>query len=115
MMITHGWPKLMKYHEYAGSFYNFMGLGTEFSLILTVFAELFCSLLLVVGLWTRLILVPLIILALVIAFVVHGPDPFGDKEHGLLFLVPFLTLMFTGPGRYSLDQLIFSKPVRIPI
>lgn len=109
MMMTHGWPKLMDYSEKATKFYDFLGFGTEFTLILTIFAELVCSFLLMIGLTTRLVLIPLMILGLVIAFVVHGADPFGDKEHGLLFLIPYITLFLTGPGRYSLDYLFFNR------
>ncbi|MFN8691884.1 MAG: DoxX family protein, partial [Cyclobacteriaceae bacterium] len=63
-------------------------------------------LLVVVGLYTRLALVPLTICMAVAVFIIHGDDPFGDKEHALLFLLPYLALMFTGPGKYSLDRLI---------
>jgi len=107
MMMTHGWPKLTGFSEKADGFYDFMGLGGEWSLALTVFAEFFCSLFLVLGLGTRLVLIPLIIVAVVIVFVVHGADPFGDKEHGLLFLVPYIVLMMTGPGKYALDYLLW--------
>jgi putative oxidoreductase len=41
----------------------------------------------------------------VAAFVIHGSDPFSGKELALMYLVPFLTLVFTGAGRFSLDQL----------
>lgn len=109
MMMSHGWPKLISFGEKSGEFYDFMGLGPAFSLGLTVFAEFFCSLFLVLGIGTRLFLVPLIILSLVIVLVIHGPDPFGDKESGLLFLIPFLTLLLTGPGKYSLDYLLTRK------
>jgi putative oxidoreductase len=107
LMITHGWPKLIGFSDKADGFYDFMGLGGELSLALTVFAEFFCSLFLVLGLGTRLVLIPLIIVAVVIVFVVHGADPFGDKEHGLLFLVPYIVLMMTGPGKYALDYLLW--------
>ena len=110
MMMSHGWPKLSSFGEKSGDFYDFMGFGPAFSLGLTVFAEFFCSLFLVLGMGTRLFLVPLIILSLVIVFVIHGPDPFGDKESGLLFLIPYLTLLLTGAGKYSLDYLLWKKP-----
>lgn len=110
LMMTHGWPKYMSFSEKADKFYDFLGLGGATSLALTVFAELCCSALLGLGLGTRIILVPLIILAAVIVIVIHGPDAFGDKEHGLLFLIPYITLMFTGPGKYSLDFLLFHSP-----
>jgi len=37
---------------------------------------------------------------------VHAGDPWQRQEFALLFLVPFLTLVFTGPGHYSIDGLI---------
>jgi putative oxidoreductase len=39
----------------------------------------------------------------VAAFVQHGQDPFARKELALVYAVPLLALLFTGPGRYSLD------------
>lgn len=109
LMMTHGWPKLMKFAEYAPDFYNFLGLGGDVSLALTILAELCCSFLLVIGLGTRLILIPLLILGFVIVMVIHSGDPLGDKESGLMYLMSYITLILTGPGRYSLDQLIWSK------
>jgi putative oxidoreductase len=73
---------------------------------LTVFAELFCSIFVVVGLFTRFALIPLIICMVVIVFVVHSGDPFGDKESGLIYLLMYLTLFLTGPGKYSLDRMM---------
>ena len=40
----------------------------------------------------------------VAAFGAHAGDPISDKEHALLFLVPFLVLALMGGGRYSLDH-----------
>lgn len=112
MMLTHGWPKLAGFAERSGRFYDFLGLGSETSLALAVFAEIFCSFALLLGLGTRLVLVPLIITMLVIVFLVHAGDPFKEKEHALLFLAPYLTLMLTNAGRYSLDFILFSKESR---
>lgn len=109
LMMTHGWPKLVSFSEKAEKFYDFMGLGGEVSLALTIFAEFFCSLFVVLGLGTRFFLIPLVIVSLVIVFMVHGADPLGDKEHGLLFLAPYLTLLLTGAGKYSLEYAIQNK------
>lgn len=109
LMMTHGWPKLMKFNEYAPDFYNFLGLGGGISLTLTILAELCCSFLLVIGLGTRLILIPLLILGFVIVMIIHSGDPIGDKESGLMYLMSYVTLILTGPGRYSLDQLIWRQ------
>ena len=53
---------------------------------------------------TRLALGPLLIFFVVAAFVQNASEPFGAKELALAYGVPFLALLFTGPGRYSLDS-----------
>jgi len=78
-MLTHGWKKLMNFGEKSQKFMDFLGLGSEISLGLTVFAEVGCAVLIIVGLFTRVAAVPLIIAMIVAAFVAHGGDPFGKK------------------------------------
>jgi putative oxidoreductase len=73
---------------------------------LTVFAEFFCALALALGLLTRAAVIPLIVTMLTAAFVILGDDPFGKKELALLYLVPFVTILIVGPGRFSLDRLL---------
>jgi len=36
----------------------------------------------------------------------------GYKEPALLYFLPFLTLLLTGPGRFSLDRAILGKGSR---
>jgi putative oxidoreductase len=102
-LMTHGWPKLQNFGERAPKFADPFGIGPEISLGLVVFAEFFCSLLLVLGLYARLALIPLIINMGTIVFMVHGSDPFAKKELAVLFLISFVSLFFTGPGKYSID------------
>ena len=107
IMLPHGLNKFQKLND-PGDFYDFLGLGSEISLLLIMIAELFCSILLILGLGTRAILIPLMIGMIVVAFIVNGPT-IGDKETALLFLVPYVTLFITGPGKHSLDYLFFGK------
>lgn len=109
MLFSHGWGKLMKFFgDGPITFGNPIGLGEELSWALAVFAEVFCSFLLIIGLTTRWAAIPLIITMAVAAFIVHGDDPFGKKEFAILYLVTYLVLLLTGAGRYSLDA-IFNK------
>ena len=79
------------------------------SLGLATFGELVCGVLIALGLGTRLAAIPFAFTMLVAMFVAHAADPWSDKEHAFLFLVPAITLMLTGPGRYSLDALIAAR------
>jgi putative oxidoreductase len=105
-MLAHGYPKLIHYADRMEKFSDPFGLGSPTSLALAVFAEFFCSILLALGLFTRFALVPLIITMATAAFIAHAGDPFGDREKALLYLLPYLGLFFTGPGKISLDGLI---------
>jgi len=62
-----------------------------------------------IGFITRVSLIPLIITMIVAVFVAHAGDPFSDKELGLFFLITFIVLFLTGPGKYSLDRKLFGK------
>lgn len=109
-MITHGYPKFLTLMEGGEiAFYDFIGIGMTASLALAVLAEFICSILLILGLGTRLAALPLIITMLVAAFAVHADDPFGKKEFALLYLLIFTTLLVFGPGKYSVDRLIEKK------
>lgn len=94
LMLTHGWPKLMKIINSDWGFADPLGIGAAPSLILTVFAEFFCALAIVLGWKTRLVAIPLIFTMLVAALIIHGSDPLADKEMALLYLgvAPLLSL-----------------------
>lgn len=112
MAISHGKMKLdMLLAGEAENFADPIGVGKSLSLILAVGAEFFCALAIVIGLGTRLALTQLIATMAVAAFIIHGADPFANKEMALLYLFPFIALILTGPGRLSVDHLIVSKLV----
>jgi putative oxidoreductase len=105
MLFAHGLPKVMKFKDRFHSFADPLGIGSEASFILTVFAEFLCSALIILGLKARWAAIPLFITMIVAAFMVHLNDPFGKKELALLYASGFLLLIFTGGGRFGLDAL----------
>ena len=109
MFINHGLGKIEKLQQHPVKFMDFMGIGQDASLWLVVFAEAVCTLLLVLGFATRLALIPLIITMLVATFKANAGQPFSEIELPLLYLLPFIALLFTGPGKYSIDRLIESR------
>lgn len=108
LMLPHGWDKLSHFAEKKGRFLNFMGIGSTASLGLATFAEFFCSLLLILGLFTRLATIPLLVTIFVILYVHHWE--FGG-EHEIVagFLGIFLAILLMGPGKYSLDARISKR------
>ncbi len=109
-MLAHGFPKLMKL--LAGGEIKFadpIGLGMTFTLVLAVFSEFLCSILIGIGLATRLATLPLIVTMVIAAFVSHADDPFGSKEKALLYLLIYLVLFLVGSRKYSVDYKMFHQ------
>ena len=109
LMFTHGLPKLSGFSEEPVKFIDILGLGTTVSLSLAVFAEVICSVLVLLGLSTRLAVIPLSITMLVAAFHVHIKDSFAKQEMALHFLLVYVVLFILGSGKYSLDGLFIKK------
>lgn len=109
MLLVHGLDKLAHFHKYAPHFVNFLGLGPEASLCLSIFAEFFASALLVLGLVTRFAALVLVINMCVAFFVVMKGHPTGPGELPFVYLMTYVTLFFAGPGKFSLDKFVFGK------
>lgn len=105
MLFAHGWGKLLSYGEKSAMFPDPLGVGSPLSMGLAIGAEVFCAAAVILGFATRLASIPLIITMLVAAFVIHADDPWSKKEFALMHLLPYLTLLFTGAGAYSLDAI----------
>ena len=105
LMMNHGYQKLIHFSTMKTEFMNFMGIGSTMSLALVIFAEFFCSLFLILGLFTRLAAIPLIITMSVALFKAHNLDFFGKGELATLYLGVFLLILFVGAGRISVDSM----------
>ena len=109
-MLTHGLPKLMMlFGEGPIQFPGVMGMGPELSLALAVFAEVLCSILIIVGLGTRLASIPLIVTMVIAVFYIHAADPFAVQEMGLHYLLAYVVLLLLGSGKFSLDALLVKR------
>ncbi len=85
---------------------NFMHLGSTTSLALIIFAEFFCSIFLILGLFTRFACIPIIIgMAVVVFMYAHG-NIFDDGEKGAIYLAATIAILFCGPGKISVDGMI---------
>jgi len=106
LMMNHGYQKLVNFAKYKTQFMSFLGMSPAVSLSLAIFAEFFCALFIVIGLFTRFASIPLIIAMSVALFMAHKGDVFGDGEHAALYLATFITILLLGPGRVSVDGMI---------
>jgi putative oxidoreductase len=114
MMIKIGYDKLTHFNEMLTgpmAFHSMLGIGAKTELALLVFAEFFCSVFIILGLFTRLATIPLIIAMAVAFFMAHHAEIFNtDKltqqqslQPALIYLCSYIVLLLLGPGKISVD------------
>jgi putative oxidoreductase len=106
LIMTHGYTKLVSFASKSSTFADPYNIGSTTSMALVIFAEFFCGALVVIGLLTRLACIPLIITMATVVFITNHGKLTGTGELPVLFLGCFITLLFTGPGKASIDRLI---------
>jgi putative oxidoreductase len=106
LLIGHGLPKISNFSELSGSFYDPFRIGHRNSLVLVILAELFCSMLLVLGLFTRIVAFIIVFNLSIAVFIYHHGQPLKNFELGAIYLVNVFTIMIVGPGRVSVDGMM---------
>jgi putative oxidoreductase len=106
LLAHHGYLKITNFQQTEGFMMDFLGLGKTVTTYMVIFAELVCSILVILGLFTRLACIPIFILFSVIIFKATGADIFGKSETAVLYLTGFLAIFIAGPGKISVDRMI---------
>lgn len=106
LIIYHGYQKLSHFETMQHQFPGLLGMSSTMVLVLAIFAEFFCGILLLLGLFTRFACIPLIITMSVALVKAHNMDVFGKGEAATLFLIVFIAILLAGPGKASLDSVI---------
>ncbi|WP_395057131.1 DoxX family protein [Flavobacterium sp.] len=120
LMALYGYEKYTHFNEMAASEFwmknvSFFGMSSKIALGLTVFAELVCSLFLILGLFSRFSLFVLMFCMGYIFLVVFPMSILDKGDNGyqfndaFVYFMIYLGLFFTGVGRYSLDSKLFSR------
>ena len=105
LLIYHGLPKISNFTSLSQSFFDPLRIGHRYSLVLVILAELFCSMFLVLGLFTRIAAFIIVINLSVAVFISYG-QPQRNFELGAIFLTSVFTIMLVGPGRVSVDGMM---------
>ena len=107
LLLPHGTGKIKRLSSFPDiNFSDPIGLGPALSLLLTLFAEVICALMIIIGYKTRLATIPLLILFFIITFVIHGQGPWAKQELALLYFCGFAALYFLDSGKFSVDYLL---------
>jgi len=106
MLMAHGLGKFQNFSEKAAMFPDPIGLGSSLSMGMAVFAEMFCSILIILGALTRVAAIPLMITMGVAFFMIHGADEWNIRELSFLYLGAFTAIFCLGAGRISVDGIL---------
>lgn len=112
LLMLHGWQKLQNYSMLSSVFPDPIGIGQQLSLTLAIGAEFFAGIFVIAGFLTRLALIPMIFTMGVAFFVTHAADTFQVKELAFVYMVAFVILFITGPGNFSVDNIVFKPSPR---
>lgn len=116
MLLLHGWPKLVAFQQNVATFSDPLGIGPHASYILVVLAEAVASVLLILGLFTRLGAVLGGVAMAVAFFLAHGGklSGTGNGEVAFLYLGAYVTLFLAGGGFFSVDMKLAAKSPEVP-
>jgi len=103
-LLLHGIEKIEVLLESGGKFPNPIGIGSTLSLILVLIAEVFCTILIIIGFKVRWASIPPIIMMLVAVFVVHQGNSIMERELAVLYLVAFSAIGILGSGKYAIGK-----------
>jgi putative oxidoreductase len=115
IFIIHGAPKMFggpeKWAELGAAMSNF-GIDSMPKLwgFLSALAEFGGGIFIVIGMFTRVTAIALTLnMAVAVQFHFVAGDSFQVYSHALEAGILFLSLIFIGPGSYSVDHFLFSK------
>ena len=103
LLWVHGLPKLLDFSAQLQLIEDPFHLGSHLTLMLAIFAEVVCPLLIVAGVLARLACVPILFVLLVALLVVHPQWSVAEGQFGWLLLILFATVFIAGPGRLALN------------
>ena len=103
-LMTHGYGKFLKVINGNFKFGDPIGIGIAPSLMIASFGEFIAPIFIIVGWKTRLFSIFPAFTMLVAFTIAHDGDPFSRKEKSLMYLMAFIAIYFTGPGKYSVDK-----------
>lgn len=104
LLWVHGLPKVLNYSEQLKLIEDPFHLGAHVTLLLAIFAEVLCPVLIVAGVLVRLACLPILAVLLIAMLVVHPEWTLFEGQFGWLLLIIFTSVLIAGPGRFTLGQ-----------
>lgn len=109
----HMGRKLGHVSEELREFPDPLGIGHAPSFVMAIGAEGACSLLVAIGFATRLLSLPIVFtMTMVLVLGARGFEG-ADVQSALLYALPYVVLVLTGGGRWSVDWLLRARYRRV--
>ncbi|MBA4406413.1 DoxX family protein [bacterium] len=109
IFVYYGYTKLTTFGQIVPIFKDVIGIGVKTSLVLVIFAEFFCGFFVLIGLFTRITVIPIFITMAVAFFIAHANDPFQIKNLAFVYLLLSVVVFVLGSGKYSVDKFLLKK------
>lgn len=109
LMIVHGLKKIGVGVGMAEVVPNPLHLPETINQYFAAGANLVAPVLVILGLFTRLAILPILAVTLTGYFVLHLHSPLLVKDVPFMYSIVFLVILVLGPGKYSIDYFINKK------
>ncbi|MBN3854849.1 DoxX family protein [Paraburkholderia sp. Ac-20340] len=103
VLFVHGLPKALHVHAQLGAIEDPLHLGSAFTLSFAIFAEVVCPVLMILGVYTRLAALPILVVTVVALGLVHPDWTLEQGQFAWMLLILFGTVAIGGAGRYRLS------------
>ena len=108
-VFGYGLKKLKMLINGEDFFYNFLGFGSDITLLLALIGELIAPIFIIIGYKTRFFTALPLFMMFIVVFDVKSGEPFKSYESALLYLISLSIIIIAGPGKYSIDNYIKGK------
>lgn len=109
LMYAHGLKKIGIGVAQAETVPNPLHLPEMLNNVFAVSANLIFPIFVILGLFTRLAVLPILSVTLIGYFILHFHDTPLVKDTPFMYSLSYLLIFFLGAGKYSLDNKIFKK------
>ena len=107
LLGVHGLPKLLDYKTQLQTIEDPFHIGANVTLMLAIFAEVLCPVLIIVGLFVRLACLPILSVLWIALLIVHPQWSIEEGQFAWLLLILFTSVLIAGPGQIAFNVRFF--------
>jgi putative oxidoreductase len=109
LIVVHGLKKVGIGIEVAETVPNPFNLPNWFNESFAIASNLLFPIFVIVGFYTRLATIPILVVTLSGYFIVHWNDSLLVRDIPFMYSIAFLLIAFSGAGKYSIDEIVRNR------